>query len=198
MTGKVSGIALFSIATGSIFVWSGLKGWSVLNTVADIITGKKPSANNSNLYPLTSASNGQGYAGGNSSTIASQALTYRGHAYKYGGAPGLNGIQPWDCSSFVNWVIGHDLGMAIPGYSAGQYDGSVHGPPTGSWAVWNGLTHIQQSQVQEGDLIIWFNHMGIAINNTQMISALDPQLGTQVSAIQGAASGPILVYGRLN
>lgn len=199
MANKVSGFAVFSIATGAVFVWSGIKGWSVLRTITDAISGKRGDTNNPQLYPLTTASsNGQGSTAGTSSNIANQALTYQGHAYKYGGAPGLNGTQPWDCSSFVNWVVGHDMRMAIPGYSPGQYNGTAHGPPTGAWLVWPGLTRIQQSQVQAGDLIIWINHMGIAISNTQMISALDMQLGTAVSAIQGAAVGPILAYGRLN
>src|SRR5579859_5967546 len=102
MTTKISGFAVFSIGIGSAFIWSGLKGWSILATLSDVISGKKPSG--SEMYQLTS--NAQ--TGSVPNSIVSDALSYKGHAYKYGGFPGLNGTQPWDCSSFVNWVVGHD------------------------------------------------------------------------------------------
>jgi cell wall-associated NlpC family hydrolase len=127
--------------------------------------------------------------------MADKALTYKGHAYAYGGAPGKNGTDPWDCSSMYNWVIGHDFNHAIPG--ASNYDGSSHGPPTGSWGIWPGLQHIQSNEVQAGDLIVWVGHMGMAISNTQMISALNSNLGTLVTPIAGYGNGPLLCYGRL-
>lgn len=189
----VNGVALSSVAIGSVLLWSGIKGWNLSKTIGEIISGKPPAGSNENLLtaPNGSSANAVGFT---ASGVANDALQYQGHSYSYGGAPGKNGQNPWDCSSFVNWVVGHDSKKAIPGYGAGQYDGSVHGPPTGSWLAW--VTHISQSNAQAGDLVIGATHMGIVIGPNQMISALNSHLGTKITPIAGYFTGPI-VYGRL-
>lgn len=197
----MNGRALFAISTGVLFVWSGVKGWSILGTVADLVGGKKPNqpVTNNLLNPGYAgdgaASPGGGPIGGNS--IVEIAMSGQGHAYVFGGAPGKDGSRPWDCSSFVNYVVGVKLGRAIPGIAAGRYDGSSHGPPTGMWGMWSGLQRLQRSEVAAGDIVVWVGHMGIAIANNQMISAQNPQDKTRVSAIDGFGNGPVLVYGRL-
>jgi len=196
----INGVALTAVASGSILIWSGIKGWNLTQTVGEVITGKVPTGSNVNLLTAPNSGGGGGAnsaIGFTNSQVANDALQYAGHAYSFGGAPGKNGTNPWDCSSFVNWVVGHDLHGAIPGYGPGQYDGSVHGPPTGSWAVWPGMAHISASQVQAGDIIVWAGHMGIAVNNQEMISALNSRLGTKVTPIAGNGNGPLLAYGRL-
>jgi cell wall-associated NlpC family hydrolase len=198
MPAKLNGIALAAVGAGSILIWSGIKGWSVLGTIGDVISGKAP--NQEAVYSLSdpgAPTNDALVGGATGSAISDDALKYQGHAYNYGGAPGTNGESPWDCSSFCNWVVGHDMHMAIPGYSPGQYNGSVHGPPTGSWGIWPGLRRLSRSDVQAGDLIVWAGHMGIAISNSHMVSALDPKHGTEVTPIDGYGNGPILKYGRL-
>ena len=197
---KLNGMALAAIGAGSIFVWSGLKGWSVLGTIGDVISGKAP--NQQAQYPLSSPgaqTNDALVGGATGNAISDDALKYQGHAYSFGGAPGTNGASPWDCSSFCNWVIGHDMRMAIPGYSPGKYNGSVHGPPTGSWGAWPGLRKISRSEIQAGDVLVWSGHMGIAISNSHFVSALDPRDGTAVGPIDDPAfhSGFLLKYGRL-
>lgn len=188
----INGVAVSSVAIGSILLWSGIKGWNVTRTVGEIVSGKPPKGIDENV--LTSADNTSNTSVGfTSSGTANDALQYNGHAYSYGGAPGKDGKSPWDCSSFVNWVIGHDLRRAIPGYGPGQYDGSVHGPPTGSWIAW--MTHINQSDAQAGDLVVSATHMGIVIGPNQMISALNSRLGTKITPINGYFSGPVF-YGR--
>lgn len=190
----INGVALSSVAIGSVLLWSGIKGWNLSRTIGEIITGKPPSGTNENLLTSPNANaGGNASVGFTSSGTANDALQYQGHSYSYGGAPGKDGKNPWDCSSFVNWVIGHDLKRAIPGYGPGQYDGSIHGPPTGSWLAW--MTHIQQSQAQAGDLVVSATHMGIVIGPNQMISALNSQLGTRITPIAGYFTGPVF-YGR--
>lgn len=193
MAQKINGIAVTSIGIGSLLVWSGIKGWSLLATVGDVIGGKKP--NGTEQYTLASKSSNA--SGGSPIGVVNTALSYVGHGYTYGGAPGKDGKGNWDCSSFINWVVGHDQKMAIPGYGAGQYDGSVHGPPTGAWGIWPGLKHIQRNQVQAGDLIVWTGHMGMAVDNMHMVSALNSKDGTLETPIAGNGNGPILCYGRL-
>jgi hypothetical protein len=201
----INGRALTIAGIGTIFVWSGIKGWSVLGTIGDAVTGKQPSQSITN--PLVtiggSTASNAGVLPGIGQSIASFgigaiALEYKGHAYRFGGAPGKDGSKPWDCSSFVNWIVSVKAGKAIPGYGPGKYQGTIHGPPTGSWAIWSGLTSIKRSEVQAGDILIWLGHMGIAINNTQMISALNPHEGTQISTIdKGVGRGPLVRIGRL-
>jgi cell wall-associated NlpC family hydrolase len=188
----INGIALSSVAIGSVLIWSGIKGWNLTTTIGQIISGKAPSGTDVNVLtaPNSASANANGFT---SSGTANDALQYQGHAYSYGGAPGKNGTNPWDCSSFANWVIGHDMKRAIPGYGPGQYDGSVHGPPTGSWIGW--MTHISESQAQAGDLVVSATHMGIVIGPNQMVSALNSRLGTKITPIAGYFSGPVF-YGR--
>lgn len=120
--------------------------------------------------------------------IAGDALRYVGAGYVFGGVPS-RGIGQWDCSSFVNWVMGHDLKMAIPGYSPGSYNGQVHGPVVLDYATWSGAsTH--SGPPSRGDLCVWpgagaGGHIGIATSGNQMVSALDHIDGTKVTGIQG-------------
>lgn len=195
----VNGRALTSVSVGLLFVWSGIKGWSMLGTLTDIVLGKKPTQES--IAPLVNVStsdsqSGQSGFGVSSNAIAATAMQYQGHAYSYGGAPGPDGSRPWDCSSFVNFIMAVKLRMAIPGNAVGVYNGNSHGPTTGMWGIWNGLSHVERAAVQAGDIIVWTDHMGIAISNSQMISALNEQQGTKVTPIEGYGNGPILCYGR--
>lgn len=134
----------------------------------------------------------------NSSDIGQVAAQYVGHAYRFGGAPGPNGTNPWDCSSMVNWIVGTKLGHAIPGYGPGKYQGTVHGPATGQWGIWTaGLQRLNRNEVASGDIIVWADHMGIALDNGHMISAHSPEITTTVTPIDGHGNGPLMIYGRL-
>ena len=191
----INGVALSSVAIGPVLLWSGIKGWNLSRTIGEIVTGSVPRGTDENVLtaPNSASSAATGFT---SSGIANDALQYQGHAYSYGGTPGKDGTNPWDCSSFVNWVCGHDLGKPIPGYNPGQYDGTVHGPPTGSWAAWPGLQHINQNSIQAGDIVIWTGHMGIVLGPNQMVSALNSNLKTRISPIAGNGNGPLICYGR--
>jgi cell wall-associated NlpC family hydrolase len=195
----LNGRALFVTGTGVLFVWSGIRGWSVLGTIGDAITGNRP--NQPVSYPLSIAPKGGDAAGTVPSSgaggIAGIALQYQGHAYRFGGAPGKDGSKPWDCSSFVNFVVAIKAGMAIPGNKPGQYNGSSHGPTTGVWAVWTGMATVSRSDVQAGDILVWGSHMGIATDNSHYISAHSPAKGTTVTGIPTSGLGPLVRIGRL-
>lgn len=202
---KFSGAALGTMSVGVILAWSGIKGWSVLGTVQDIVSGRAPKGTTGTTHPITAAGgpaviSGASGAAPTGNAIADDALHYNGHTYVYGGSPGKDGSGPWDCSSFCNWVLSHDLALPWPG--AGQYDGSSHGPTTVQWGAWflaksAGTKTVPREQVQPGDVVVWAGHMGIAISNTQMVSARNPSEGTGVGDIDGGGSGPLLCYGRM-
>lgn len=192
----MDGMALGAIAIGAVFLYSGIKGKGVLNSIQSIVQGKAPSttpAENQIYSPMpTETTSGTGpnptpsEPGAATSDISAIALQDVGHAYLYGGAPGLNGQSPWDCSSACNWWVGKRAGFAIPGYAPGQYDGSVHGPATPSWFFY-GNTVNGLANAQPGDIIVWLTHMGIYLGNNNMISALNPSLGTKVTTVSEAA-----------
>lgn len=188
---EINGRALTAVAIGTLFVWSGVKGWSVLATIGDVIKGGQPAE--SAVTPLTipgEAVIGGAVAGGITGSgmgaaIAAEGVKWVGHPYRYAGAPGIDGKGFWDCSSFANYVYAVKFGLPIPGYGPGKWQGQNHGPPTGSWAVWPGVTNVPRSEVQAGDVVVWVGHMGIAISNTHMVHAANPKKGTVIGSIDG-------------
>lgn len=223
----VSGLAVAAIGAGSIFIYAGLRGRTVLGTVQALVQGKNPSdlsAPNGGITAgglaaqaaAAATATGAGAVGGAAGTavsggmgaaIAARALTYVGTGYVYGGAPGAHNGLPEDtnrkdCSSFANWVIGHDMGLAIPLYGPGKYTGADHGPPTGAWLLWGGAVTIghDASVAQPGDLCVWQTHMGIAIGGGQMVSARSasskPPTG-QGAIATGGPAGQLLFVRRL-
>jgi cell wall-associated NlpC family hydrolase len=195
------GIYFTALGAGVLLFWSGFKGWGIMSTLQDIIAGKQPTgpAVNAPLDPVTAQSIGQVSSGiGGGGGIYSDAMQYVGHAYLYGGSPGSSGANPWDCSSFCNWVVSHDLNLAWPG--TGRYDGTSHGPPTGQWGAWLIAKGMRVSggiaSAQAGDIIVWAGHMGIAAGNGNMVSALNHIEGTKVTPIAGYGNGPLLCVGR--
>jgi cell wall-associated NlpC family hydrolase len=138
--------------------------------------------------------------------IAQDALKYAGQRYTYGGPADRPG--DWDCSSFVSYVLGHDLGMVLPGggrYGSPAYPPHAHGPVVLSYAGWAGATTLPAGMAPAaGDLCVWagagpLGHIGIALDGTHMISALDTQYGTLVTPIAGnGPAGVTVQYRRIN
>jgi hypothetical protein len=121
--------------------------------------------------------------------IVADARRYIGHVYIYGGPSNVKG--GWDCSSYVSWVLGHDLKLSIPGGSWASVtgNGSQHGPNVADYLSWNGATTIPNDQAQAGDLCCYGpnTHIAIATSRTGGISAEDPADGTQTAPL---SSGP--------
>jgi hypothetical protein len=124
--------------------------------------------------------------------IAADALAYAGAGYVFGGAADRPGN--WDCSSFVSYVLGHDLGMLLPGgghYGDAAYPPHYHGPVVTSYAGWGGAAPLPAGQPPAaGDLCIWNGigangHIGFAVDASTMISALNHVSGTVHTPIAG-------------
>jgi cell wall-associated NlpC family hydrolase len=123
---------------------------------------------------------------GTSGGIAGDAQKYIGAGYVWGG--NADAVGNWDCSSFVSYVLGHDIGLPLPGGHWGDpgFPPHAHGPTTGSYALYG--TAINRNQVQPGDLVVWSTHVGIAIDGTSIVSARDVQEGTGISTIDGTTA----------
>ena len=201
-----TGIMIATALGGGILLWSGINNKGVLTTTRDLLQGNKPTPGpqqsfNVNLGALGNA----GYStsdvpGASNSAVVSDALKYNGNRYVWGGVPGttVGANNGTDCSGFCNMVIGRDLGQPIPGYAAGAYRGSSHGPPTGAWLLWSGVKGIDKASLVPGDLLVWQTHMGIYIGNGQMISALDTKDGVKITSIPGGSpTGEVLFPKRL-
>lgn len=197
---KINGFTIAYTAIGGIILWSGITGTTLTTAFKDLLSGQAPSQNEETIQAGATLTDTSSLTGGTGSTtitttasgIANDALTYVGNRYVWGGAPGTvkgkdNGT---DCSGFVNMVLGRDLGGAIPGYKAGQYTGSTHGPTSQMWLLWGGAKTISKSQAQAGDLACWVTHIGFFTDNGQhVVSSLDHQSGVVVTTVAGATPG---------
>jgi cell wall-associated NlpC family hydrolase len=201
----VSGMAVAATAAGGVLVWSGIRGHRVSDTLRSLVSGQQPSTGPADpalaISPTFTPGSGStstgasGTPGATGSAIANDALRYQGAGYVWGGAP-AKGVGNWDCSSFCSKVLAIDLGMAIPGYAAGTYNGSAHGPTTLQYLIWGTGVKGGASAAQAGDLCVWQTHMGIATGGGNMISALNPRIGTKVTTISDGAPGAEVLFVR--
>jgi cell wall-associated NlpC family hydrolase len=144
---------------------------------------------------VTGGGQGVGAAVGGAA-IAQAALKYRGAGYVWGGRADAPG--DWDCSSFVSYVIGHDLGYKLPlggHYGDAGFPPHGHGPTTFDYLMFG--TPVNLSEVLPGDLVVSSEHMGIATDATNYISAHSPSIGTTVSSFVGGFPGGPPVFRRI-
>lgn len=141
---------------------------------------------------------GQGTQPGALVFAAQDAQRYIGAGYQFGGHP-ADGDGHWDCSSFMNKVVGIDTGLPIPGMDAGTYTGHTHGPIALEWFIWTHLTTVGHdgNAAQVGDFCCWQTHIGICIGGGQMVSARNEREGTGISHINtGGPAGEVLAIRR--
>jgi cell wall-associated NlpC family hydrolase len=200
-------IPVSMLIIGGYFAWFGVHYWRTdVKWPSDPVksaltgkpipgqTGKEPSptavltADVQALQP--DSSSGSTSSGGTptattGSAISDDALKYVGKGYVWGG----NASSPgdWDCSSFVSYVLGHDLNQALPGGHWGDpgFPPHAHGPTTINYLVFGSPVDTPAA----GDLIVWQTHVGICTGGNSMVSALDPQLGTRQTTIDGGSPG---------
>jgi len=188
---------LFAAGGGVLLLWSGLTGRSWSTVLKDLVSGKNPAASPVK-NPITGTP-ATALQANTDSSFANDFLNYVGRVpYKWAGASPITG---WDCSGSVNYVVCHDSNHAIPGYKGGTFTGNTHGPPTGVWLGWCAAGNAQRlsaSMCTAGIIVIWQTHMGIAISNTQYVSAYDTQDGTCVKPIHGGGPvGEVATFWRL-
>lgn len=197
-------IPVILIGIGAYFGWFGVHYWRSdtkypTDPLKAVLQGKpipKPTrgGETANISAAGKAASVSGLtlsagASATGSAIADDALKYNGAGYVWGG--NASQVGDWDCSSFVSYVLGHDLGMNLPGGKWGEpgFPPHAHGPTTMQYLMFGSPLNLDQ--VQAGDLIVSSEHIGIAISPTQMISAQDPALGTGVAGFPaGFPAGP--------
>lgn len=110
------------------------------------------------------------------STILAAAQDGIGGAYVWGG----KSYKAWDCSGFVSYVFAQ-AGISLISYTFDMKDQEVLVPT---------------SNPQPGDIVFsnGYNHVGIYVGNGQMISALNPSQGTQLTAVDGGGMMPVDGY----
>ena len=113
-------------------------------------------------------------ATGSRAEVVSTALDGQGGAYVWGG----KSYKAWDCSGFVSYVL-KQHGVNVTAYTK---------------AMENELR--PTSTPQPGDVVFTngYNHVGIYLGNGQMISALNPSQGTQVTSVDGGGYMPVDGY----
>lgn len=190
-------VAIAYAVVGGVVLYSGIKGATIADTVGAVLKGNLTV---STTEPITAHNTSGGSptpaAGGtaNGQQILGAAMKYNGHPYHFG-APS-NPQDGWDCSSFVSYVLGHDLGMQLPGnqtWSKATDNGKIHGPVADEFTRTPGFKKVSSNpkNSQPGDLLVWTGHVGFATGNGGMFSAYDTQKGTLATS----ASAPYVFLG---
>lgn len=179
----IPGVAVAAATAGGILLYSAIKNASVTDTLRALATGQPVvgKSTSSVQYYGKLVNQAAGSASGNlvgvtGPAVAADVRKYLGIPYKFGGAQ--NPQVGFDCSGLVNWVLGHDFGLQLPGQKTAGFDGSSHGPVTTDYYTWTGATTLDRSLCQPGDLVCWPSHIGIATGTNSYIDA--PTFGETV------------------
>ncbi len=98
--------------------------------------------------------------------VVAYAKSQVGKSYVYGAA----GPSAFDCSG-LTMMAWSQAGVSLPHNSAAQYNSSPH---------------IPESELQPGDLVFYYtpiSHVGMYVGNGQVVNALNPRSGVQVSGL---------------
>lgn len=193
---QIKTIPLVAIAAGSLFIYAGLRGFSILKAAQNVIRGTAPSAGQKAALLDVPGSGGGGGGGTSAGGLAGIAQKYVGKLhYVYGGPPPKGTV---DCSSFASKCL-NEAGVNNPG--GAPYDPNSHGPNTVSYLAWNGAHTVghNASDAQANDLCVWQTHMGICIGGGRMVSARSAQSTPNVGEdqIAGDMPGELLFVRRL-
>lgn len=191
---KINGPALAVMATGALFTYAGIRGYSVLKAVQNIIQGKPGGPGGQSVALLAAPGQGGSSSGSGAGGAAGIGLSYVGKlTYVFGGPPPMGTV---DCSSFASKCLA-EAGVSNPG--GARYDPRTHGPNTVSYLSWIGATTVghSASDAQVNDLCVWQTHMGICIGGGRMVSARDPQEGVGIDNIAGDMPGEVLFVRRV-
>lgn len=184
----LSGLGVAVATAGGLLLYTGVKNVSLVDGLRDVLGGKPPGTtpgtpvgpavasvvtdvDRAIVANAAAARQGLDVAPGSGTqpantlggAIADAARAYLGRPYVWAGT--FTGGGGGDCSGLVYRAL-NDAGIKVPRLI------------TTGFLVWSGAASIPRNQCAEGDLVCWTGHIGIAINNTQMINA--PHVGAVV------------------
>lgn len=156
---------------------NGTRAWMYgeLLNIAPMAARRVPSTNDIPALPARASGGGAAVNIPASGDVAQYAVQFVGYRYVWGGASPSSGF---DCSGLVQYVY-RQFGISLPHSAAGQLS-TRYGASIGSL-----------SNLQPGDLIFYANtggrrgitHVSIYIGGGQMVHAMTPAYGVQVSNI---------------
>ena len=181
MAGRINGFSLAYTAIGGVVLWSGIKGWTVSETLRNVIAGKMPAANSEPITDDASltaaaaagtagttaaAAAGPGDTGAHSTTAAANQAIARVLAAPYGWSTGTewsdlvslwNRESGWSNTARNAQSGAYGIAQALGHGPTNQYPAGPANPPTSSASAqiaW-GLQYIKQ---QYGDPIRAWAH----------------------------------------
>ena len=208
-------VPVMLMVAGAYLVWFGVHYWRSdtafpTDPVKAVLTGKALPEPSYDSYEQaakgvvsTAKTSGSTTSGGSASqsaytgstsSIANAALKYVGAGYVWGG--NASSVGNWDCSSFTSYVLGHDLGLPLPGGKWGDpgFPPHAHGPATGQYMLYGTPVNTPQA----GDLVVSSEHMGIVIDAGHYVSARTPALGVGVDSLSDPFPGGAHVFRRVS
>lgn len=184
--GGIPGIAVGLALTGAFLMFAGIKNVGLVDGLREFIregtvpAGKPPAQKYEAPPELAyvgragsglSSEAGSAVLGAGSGPlgkrIAETARKYLGVPYVWGGAS----PRGWDCSGLVTYVL-NEAGVKVPRMTSGQF------------LVWRGAYNVARSHCAAGDLVCWVGHIGIAINNSDMVNAPTFGVPTRIQKIR--------------
>ena len=187
----ISGLGVAMAASGAFLMYAGIRDVPLLEGARELLAGKLPAGNppTQTVIDWNAGSELGATVGGVvqragqlvasaqlNGAIVQAARKYVGIMYHFGGAQNPN--AGFDCSGLVNWVLGHDLGLTLPGQHSPGFAGTSHGPVTTDYFNWSGAKTVSRSDIQAGDLLCGGGHIGIATGGNMYIDA--PTFGERV------------------
>jgi hypothetical protein len=145
----INGIALGSVAVGTLFAYSAVKGKSVLATAQSIVRGQSP-ATLSNVYPIvgqaTSTNTGTGTAQTGTSTGVASPTAYQQYAFSLFSGYGWGTDQEQALVSLWNQESGWNPNAVNPSSGAAGIPQDITGNMHGGWQgqIQWGLSYIKQ------------------------------------------------------
>jgi cell wall-associated NlpC family hydrolase len=173
----INGTAVGVFLGGGILAYSAVKNVGISAVLRNLVEGKDPARISG--ATMTTDVGAVNIGAGPNAQIASDAMQYLGVMYKFGGG-NPNG---WDCSGFVNYVLGHDLNFALPG-GVRNFTGNWHGPIAAQYYTWSGADTIPRGEAAPGDLACWLTHIGIVVDDQHMVNAYTTGRPTAVTGIE--------------
>lgn len=188
MAGQSEGVPGIAVAAGTIalyLIYAGIKNVPFVDGLRQLAQGHLPSGT-----PQASGGGapsgaptgggggggaGGGAPGGLAAQIVSTAKSYEGVKYVWGGAD----PSGWDCSGFVTYVL---TKCGVTGLPSAQHTTAAQ------FLVWGGAHTIPRAQCQAGDLCCWGGHIGIALDNANMVNAPTFGIPTREQKIYGGVT----------